>query len=81
MSGEKKPGLFVRMGTRLSRWFRETKSELKKVVWPTRKQLVNNTAIVVASVVLVGIVIAGLDAVFLLVIHRFLPFVVGLIGG
>ena len=39
----KKPNIFVRMGTGLSRWFREMKSELKKVVWPSGKQLVNNT--------------------------------------
>ena len=32
------------LGTGLSSWFREMKSELKKVVWPTGKQLVNNTA-------------------------------------
>ena len=38
----KKPNIFVRMGTGLSRWFREMKSELKKVVWPSGKQLVNN---------------------------------------
>ena len=35
----KKPNIFVRMGTGLSRWFREMKSELKKVVWPSGKQL------------------------------------------
>ena len=29
-----KPGFFKRAG----KWFREMKSELKKVVWPTRKQ-------------------------------------------
>ena len=36
-----KPGFFKRVG----KWFREMKSELKKVVWPTRKQLVNNTVV------------------------------------
>ena len=38
---EKKLGLFKRIG----KWFREMRSELKKVVWPTKKQLVNNTAV------------------------------------
>ncbi len=41
-----KPGVFARIG----RWFRELKIELKKVVWPTGKQTVNNTLIVIACV-------------------------------
>lgn len=36
-----KPGLL----DRIKAWFREMKSELKKVVWPTRKQLINNTLV------------------------------------
>ncbi len=36
-----KPGFFKRV----AKWFREMKSELKKVVWPTGKTLFNNTAI------------------------------------
>ncbi|MDR1668957.1 MAG: preprotein translocase subunit SecE [Oscillospiraceae bacterium] len=74
---EKKPSIFVRVGTRIARWFRETKSELKKVVWPTRKQLINNTAIVLVALVVVGVAIAGLDRAFIEIIHRFLPFVFG----
>ena len=30
----------------ISGWFREMKSELKKVVWPTGKQVYKNTAVV-----------------------------------
>ena len=37
---------------RIKKWFREMKSELKKVVWPTAKQTTNNT--IVAVVVMVG---------------------------
>ena len=53
-----KPGLFQRIG----RWFREMKSELKKVVWPTPKQTVNNTLTVIACVIVVGIFIWVFDA-------------------
>ena len=56
---EKKPGVFARIG----RWFHELKVELKKVVWPTRKQTLNNTLIVIACVVFVGIFIWLFDAV------------------
>ena len=43
MAEAKKENFFARTGKRLSRWFREMKSELKKVVWPTKSQMVNNT--------------------------------------
>ena len=54
-----KPGFFARVG----KWFRDMKSELKKVQWPTRKQTINNTLIVIACVVVVGIFIALFDFV------------------
>lgn len=38
----KKPGFFAK----IAKFFREVKSEMKKVVWPTWSQTVNNTAIV-----------------------------------
>ena len=50
---EKKPGVFAR----ISRWLRELKSELKKVQWPSKKQTVNNTGIVIACVGVVGLFI------------------------
>ncbi len=45
----------------IKQWGREMRSELKKVVWPTPKQVVNNSLIVVVAVVLVGAVIALFD--------------------
>lgn len=56
---EKKPGFFAKIG----KWFRDMKSELKKVQWPTRKQTINNTLIVIASVIVIGICIALFDLV------------------
>lgn len=54
-----KPSFFERAG----KWFRDMKSELKKVQWPTRKQTINNTLIVIACVIVVGICIALFDYV------------------
>ncbi len=54
-----KPGFFERAG----KWFRDMKSELKKVQWPTRKQTINNTLIVIACVIVVGIFIGLFDLV------------------
>ncbi len=48
-----KPGIFSRIG----RWLRELKSELKKVQWPTAKQTANNTLIVILCVIVVGVFI------------------------
>lgn len=41
-------------GGRISRYLREMKSELKKVVWPTKKQTINNTGVVILCVIIVG---------------------------
>ena len=57
----KKPIFFVRTGRRFSKWFREMKSELKKVVWPSGKQLVNNTLVVLVSVLIVGVIVCLFD--------------------
>ena len=54
-----KPNLIARM----KRWFREMRSELKKVVWTSKSQLVNNTLVVIACVIVVGIFIWVFDLV------------------
>lgn len=56
----KKKGIFSRMVKSI----KATKSEFKKVVWPTKKQLLNNTAIVIVALIIVGLVIFGLDSLF-----------------
>lgn len=45
-----------------NRYFKEMKTELKKVVWPTPKQLVNNTVAVIAFVLIFAIIVFVLDA-------------------
>jgi len=52
-----KPGVFARA----AKWLKEMKSELKKVQWPTRKQVINNTLIVIACVIVVGVFIWAFD--------------------
>ena len=48
----------------MGKWFHELKGECKKIVWPTRKQTVNNTVVVLATCVIIGVFIWVLDAVF-----------------
>ena len=42
-------------------FFKDVKAELKKVIWPTKKQLVNNTVAVISIVLIVGIAVFVLD--------------------
>ncbi|MBQ8975682.1 MAG: preprotein translocase subunit SecE [Oscillospiraceae bacterium] len=50
-----------RKGNPIAKWLRELKSELKKVVWPTRKQIINNTIVVLVLVVVSAIVVWAFD--------------------
>lgn len=45
-------------------FFKDFKAELKKVVWPTPKQLVNNTVAVVTIVLITAAIVFVLDLVF-----------------
>ncbi|MFC4853808.1 preprotein translocase subunit SecE [Actinophytocola glycyrrhizae] len=52
-----RPGLFAR----LFRFLREVVAELRKVIWPTRKQMITYTAVVLVFVAFMVALIAGLD--------------------
>lgn len=41
------------------------RSEFKKIVWPTKKQLVNYTFVVIIMSILLSILVYGLDRIFL----------------
>ena len=57
---EKKPNLFARIG----RYFKDVVGELKKLTWPTGKDLAKYTATVLAFIVLFAVVIGVLDFLF-----------------
>ena len=63
MAEAKKKNWFVRAWSGICRYFRELRSELKKVVWSTPKQVLKNTVIVLISVLIVGIFIWLVDIV------------------
>ena len=50
------------------KWFREMRSELKKVVWPSGKTVVKNVLTVLAVTLVIGACIWVFDAVAALVI-------------
>ena len=57
---QKKRGLFGG----LLQFFREVVAELKKVVTPTRKELINYTLVVLAFVVVMMLLVTALDFIF-----------------
>jgi preprotein translocase subunit SecE len=54
---DSRPGFFAR----IFRFLREVVAELRKVIWPTRKQMITYTAVVLVFVAFMVAVIAGLD--------------------
>ena len=63
MAEAKKANWFSRTFGKVAKYFRELRSELKKVVWPTYQQVLKNTLVVAACVVVVGLFIWLFDFV------------------
>ena len=63
MADVKKENWFVKTWGKICKYFRELRSELKKVVWSTPKQTLKNTLIVLACVLVVGVFIWVFDFV------------------
>ena len=68
---EKKPGFVARMkaavegfAANVAKFFRDTKSELKKVVWPSKADIKTNTVVVLVTVAIAAVVMIALDAIF-----------------
>ena len=64
MADEKKPGFFKRIASGIKRLFMDTKSELKKIVWPSRKTVLNNTGVVIIVLVISSVGIGIIDFIF-----------------
>jgi len=52
---------FKNFGLRVYRSFKDMHAELKKVTWPTRKELINYTLVVLAFMATMGVIIGLLD--------------------
>ena len=76
MAEVKKENWFTRRWDGLTRWFRGMKSELKKVVWPTWSQVVNNTLVVIVVSVIFAVIIGVIDTLA----YEGIKALIGLIG-
>ena len=45
-------------------WFKDFRAELKKIIWPTKRQLLENTTVVISMVIIVAVIIFLLDLAF-----------------
>ena len=59
----------------LGKFFRGVKAELKKVVWPTRKELINYTIVVFLVTIFIALLIYVFDAIFAQLINMLLRIV------
>ena len=75
-SQEKKPNAFKTLANKLVKFLKDTKGELKKVVWTSKTEVWKSFQLVIATVVAVSIAIAVIDYVSSLVINT----IAGLIG-
>ena len=57
---------------KIGKWFREMKSELKKVIWPTKEQLFKNSLISVGMILISSVVIWSFDEIAQLLVKALL---------
>ena len=53
-------------------YLKESKTELSKVIWPTRAETVRLTLVVIIVSIIIGAYIAGLDAIFTKITETFI---------
>ncbi len=58
--GGTRPGLYARF----TLWLRQVVAELRKVIWPTRNELVTYTTVVLVFVAALALIVSVLDLVF-----------------
>jgi preprotein translocase subunit SecE len=71
MADEVKVSKATSTGKRISKFYKEVRRELRKVIWPNRTQLINNTVTVLASCLVVGALIWVVDAGLVVVTTKF----------
>lgn len=57
--------LQTQKGKQFLRFAQESRTELRKVIWPSRKETVQTTALVLSVVAIVGLILWGVDTVLL----------------
>ncbi len=56
-------------------FFKNINAEMKKVVWPTKKQILNNTGLVIVLVIALAVVVLSFDVIVSFLDTHFWSFV------
>lgn len=59
-----RPNIFQRIWGKIREFLRETIGELRKVNWPTRKEAIRLTQIVVVVILIMAAILGGLDFLY-----------------
>ena len=54
----------VKKESKIKKFFKDYKSEFKKIVWPEKKDTLHQSGVVVAAIVVVGVAVFLLDTGF-----------------
>ena len=63
-SGKKAAAKPASKTNKVLKYFKDLRSESKKVVWPSRKTVVTNTGVVLVTMVVTGLGVFGMDSLF-----------------
>ena len=69
-----KGNVFKKLGVKIrnsvvGKFFRDLVAETKKVVWPSKKQILNNTGVVLIAIAISAVFIGGLDSILGLIVR------------
>jgi preprotein translocase subunit SecE len=70
---QKTPSLEKNLPQKIAQFLREVKIELKKVTWPSRKQTMGSTIVVIVLVVIISAFLGVVDFGLSSLIHVVLP--------
>lgn len=56
----------------IASFFVDVREEIKKISWPTSKQTINTTLLVIAATIVVGLYIGAIDYLLTILIKNFL---------
>lgn len=58
--------------TKINNFIKEAITELRKVIWPTKKDLKNSTIVVISTIIIASIFIGLIDIIFTKVLTLFM---------
>ena len=50
-----------KQGNKVVKWFKDLRIEFKKVVWPTKKTVINNTSVVLGVIIASTVIVGAFD--------------------